>query len=375
MFDVGLPARMSLEPDRLRRLRLAAQQLTPSSAAVDPRAAARAVVGVQAQDLHAARLALRSRVPGLRMSALDDPGLARTWTARGTAHLVDIEDLPWLQGVFGQRNRVRMDEQLAKRGGREIALAMVDDMLAVLSEHPQKRAALLDELAARGHPRLPSRAVNVFVPWAVAHGLIMGFPDGHLRPARQPPVVDDEDEALTTLARRYLAGYGPATEHDMASWSGLPLTVVRRAVSAVGEIERVGGLLALPGVLDSDPPAAPPVQLLAAFDTVMLGYRHRTPLVAAEHDRHVLPGGGMLRPVVLVDGAGAGTWRLDGSGQRRVLRVHSFGARPPATELRPRGAGRGAVPRPARRGGVGRLSASLRRCPAGRWSVGRPRRR
>lgn len=330
---MGLPARTGLEPDRLRRLRLAAQRLTPSSAAADPRAAARAVVGVQAQDLHAARLALRSRVPGLEMSALDDPGLARTWTARGTAHLVDAEDLPWLHVVFGHRNRMRLDEQLDRRGGREIALAMVDDMLAVLHEHPQDRAALLVELAKRGHPSLPSRAVNVFVPWAVAHGLILGLPDGRLRLARQPPGVD-EDEALTTLARRYLAGYGPATEHDMASWSGLPLTVVRRAVSAVGEVERIGELLALPGGLDDDPPAAPPVLLLAAFDTAMLGYRHRAPLVAAEHDRYVLPGGGMLRPVVLVDGAGAGNWRLEGNGQRRVLRVHSFGAEPRATELR-----------------------------------------
>lgn len=332
MTDMGLPARIGLEPDWLRRLRLAAQRLTPGCAAADPRAAARAVVGVQAQDLHAARLALRSRVPGLQMSALDDPGLARTWTARGTAHLVDSEDLPWLHAVFGHRNRLRLDQQLDKRGGSEIAVAMVNDMLAVLNEHPQDRAALLAELAERGHPSLPSRAVNVFVPWAVAHGLILGLPDGRLRPAQEHPVVD-EDEALATLARRYLAGYGPATGHDMAYWSGLPLVVVRRAIAAMGEVDRIGALLALPGALDIDAPAAPSVLLLAAFDTAMLGYRHRAPLVAKEYDRHVLPGGGMLRPVVLVDGAGAGTWRLEGSGQRRVLRVQSFGAEPSAAAL------------------------------------------
>ena len=332
MGDMVAPASASLGPGRLRRLRLAAQRLTPSSAAADPRAAARAVVGVQAQDVHSARLALRSRVPGLEMSALDGPGLVRTWTARGTAHLVDSEDLPWLHAVFGQRNRLRLDQQLDERGGRPIAVAMVDDMLALLNERPQHRAALLLELAERGHPNLPSRAVNVFVPWAVAHGLILGLADGRLGPAQELPLVE-EDEALTTLARRYLAGYGPATEQDMASWSGLPLAVVRRAVGAMGELERSEDLLALPGALDVDAPSAPKVLLLAAFDTVMLGYRHRAPLVAAEHDRHVLPGGGMLRPVVLVDGAAAGTWRLEGSGKRRALRVHSFGADPSAAEF------------------------------------------
>ena len=31
------------------------------------------------------------------------------------------------------------------------------------------------------------------------------------------------DRALAELARRYLAGHGPANERDLARWSGLPL--------------------------------------------------------------------------------------------------------------------------------------------------------
>jgi hypothetical protein len=54
----------------------------------------------------------------------------------------------------------------------------------------------------------------------------------------------------------------------------------------------------------------------------MLGYRTRAPLVAAGDDRHVLPGGGMLRPVVLIDGLAAGTWGLGGS--RRTVAVDWF---------------------------------------------------
>jgi hypothetical protein len=53
-----------------------------------------------------------------------------------------------------------------------------------------------------------------------------------------------------------------------------------------------------------DPPNCP---LLAAFDTLMLGHRTRQPSLAAEHDQHVLKGGGMLKPVALSNGVATGT--------------------------------------------------------------------
>ena len=42
----------------------------------------------------------------------------------------------------------------------------------------------------------------------------------------------------------------------------------------------------------------------------MLGHRTREPFVAAEHDHHILKGGGMLKPVVLSDGSATGTWSI-----------------------------------------------------------------
>jgi len=66
--------------DRLRRMRLAAQRLVPATAARDAAEACRSVVGIQAQDVRAAGLALRSRVPGLERAAIADAPLVRTWT-------------------------------------------------------------------------------------------------------------------------------------------------------------------------------------------------------------------------------------------------------------------------------------------------------
>src|SRR6266568_1122225 len=305
-----------MDDERLRRLRLAAQRLTPATAAADAAAAARAVVGVQAQDVRAASLALRSRVPGLRRAGVNGSGLIRTWTVRGTVHLIDPSDQPWLQAAVGSRNRAFFDAAMRKRGDHDAAVRMLGDLVAVLRERPLDRAALLAELAARGHPGLGQRSVNVLMPWAAAQGLVAGLPDGRYRAAEPVPAVDPE-LALATLARRYLAGYGPATAADFAWWSGLPLGTARRALAALGPVETAGDLLALPGTLDALPAPAPPALLLAAFDTTMLGYRTRAPLVASGDDRRILPGGGMLRPAVLIDGIAAGTWGLAGVGQQR----------------------------------------------------------
>jgi len=322
-----------MDDERLRRLRLAAQRLTPATAAADVTAAARAVVGVQAQDVRAAGLALRSRVPGLRRADVDGSGLIRTWTVRGTVHLIDPSDWPWLQAAVGAGNRARFDREMRKRGDYDVAVGMLDDLVAVLRERPLDRAGLLRELAARGHPGLGQRSVNVLMPWAAAQGLVAGLPDGRYRAAEPPPAVGAE-LALATLARRYLAGYGPAAAADLAWWSGLPLGTARRALAAVAGTEAAGDLLALPGTLAAAPPPAPPALLLAAFDTAMLGYRTRAPLVAARDDRRILPGGGMLRPAVLIDGLAAGTWTLSVTGKRRTVTIGWFRQPAESAELR-----------------------------------------
>lgn len=291
------------------------------------------MIGIQAQDVRAAGLALRSRVPGIERRTIDESGLLRTWTVRGTVHLIAADDLPWLDALMGPRNRRRFDALMAKRGNLELARSILADIVELLSEEPLTRAELLARLAARGHASLGPRAVNIVVPWASAQGVVVGLPDGRFRAAEPPPTVGG-DEALAILARRYLEGYGPAGAADLARWSGLPLGTARRALAAIEGLEEAGGLLALPGALDTEPPPPPPALLLAAFDASMLGWRSREPLVAASHDRRVLPGGGMLKPVVLTRGAASGTWRLSGSGTRRRLEIDSFGPAAPQRALR-----------------------------------------
>jgi len=292
---------MRMDADEgLRRARLAAQRLTPATACTSAEEAARAVIGVQAQDLRAAMLALRSRVPGLTRDAVRASALLRTWTVRGTVHLIAASDRPWLHALLAERN-ARMFGARFERFGivREIN-AMRGDVLELCAERPRARASLLRALVERGHPSLEQGPINTFVPWLSTQGLIVTDTEGLLHASDPPPTVD-HDEALAIIGARYRAGYGPCDAADLAKWSSLPITQARRALEAAGP----------PSEGDAWPIDDPPsCLLLAAFDTLMLGYRTREPFVGAEHDLHILRGGGMLKPVALNDGAATGIWSI-----------------------------------------------------------------
>ena len=126
------------------------------------------------------------------------------------------------------------------------------------------------------------------------------------------------EEAVIELARRYLAAFGPAGPEDWAAWSGLLLTEGRAAWQALADeliaVEAAGRpawlLTAQQMWLDAPPPAAPVVRLLGGYDTYLLGYRTRDLVLAPAYARRIHPGGGIIHPALLVDGAVVGTWRL-----------------------------------------------------------------
>lgn len=286
--------------ERLRRARLAAQRLTSATACATAEEAALAVIGVQAQDLRAATLALRSRVPGLTRGAVRSAPLLRTWTVRGTVHLIAAADRPWLHALLARRNARVFGARFERFGIVEEVNAMCRDVVELCAERPRDRASLLRALCERGHPSLEQGPINTFVPWLSAQGLIVTDIAGLLHAADPPPAVD-HDEALAMLGARYRAGYGPCEATDLAKWSSLPITQARRALEAAGPQNDVDAW-------PTDEP--PPCLLLAAFDTLMLGHRTREPFLAAEHDHHVLKGGGMVKPVVLDGGIATGTWSI-----------------------------------------------------------------
>jgi hypothetical protein len=112
--------------------------------------------------------------------------------------------------------------------------------------------------------------------------------------------------ALAELARRYLAGHGPASDRDLARWAGVPLGMARRGLAQIASLlaDRPDGLADLATRAESADLPAP--RLLGGFDPVLLGWISREPILGDHQD--VVTVNGLFRPFAIVDGEAAGTW-------------------------------------------------------------------
>jgi uncharacterized protein YcaQ len=124
----------------------------------------------------------------------------------------------------------------------------------------------------------------------------------------------DRDAALADLARRYLAAHPPAAPQDFSRWSGLPMADARAGFAALErDLEEVTILRDRTAFIlrGSDASAERVVRLLPAWDNYLLAHRDRALTVRPEQEIGIMPGGGILRPSVMVDGRIEGGWRLD----------------------------------------------------------------
>jgi Winged helix DNA-binding domain len=291
-------------------------QLLAGPPAPDALAAVSRLVGVQAQSMPPARLAVRARTSGLTAADVDRAPLVRTWAMRGTLHLVPAADAEWLVELLGpvfraanrrRRAQLGLDETTCER-----ALPAIERILA--AEGPLARADLVGRLARAGvHVDAATQAAPHLMLYAATSGLIARRTDDtyallaeELRGVR----ANRPAQPVAELARRYLAAYAPADAADFAAWSGLPMAVARDGFDP-------GGPAAGPDTLGEP-------KLLGHWDGLLLGYRRRDLHLDPAHARAVQAGGGILRPIVLVDGRVAGTWRLE----RGVVTVEPFGRRP-----------------------------------------------
>jgi hypothetical protein len=76
--------------------------------------------------------------------------------------------------------------------------------------------------------------------------------------------------------------------------------------------------------LEVTPAPRPTVRLLPAFDPCLLGYRSRDWTLPTKYAWRVFPGGGLLRPALLVDGRVRGTWKIQQRRQTIEVLVEAF---------------------------------------------------
>jgi hypothetical protein len=346
---------ISLSDNHVRLLRQHAQRLTPQEpdAATGVAQVVKDLCGIQAQDASAAALAVRVRSTGLlnddvERAWVQKRSVVRTWGQRGTLHLLATADLSWLLPLFGPvfiaGNRRRyaelgLDEDTLARGVRALRAVLIN-------QGPLTRDELVEHLAHHGI-RLAGQARPYLLQHAALEGIICLGPDRGAKPTYvllsdwlgqgYPGHTLTPESTYAELAHRYLKAYGPATPEDLAAWSGMPISKTRAAWQRIAdqliEVEIAGQpawmLKKHAAWLDEPPLPAPVVRLLPGFDTYLLGYKKRDLAVPPQHAKRINAGGGLLNPVLLVDGRAMGTWKSKQQKHRLDVILQPFNQLPP----------------------------------------------
>jgi hypothetical protein len=313
------PGRRSTPVSPLLLERLHAQ-LLGGNVVPTPEAVVERLLAVQAQDARGFRLAIRARTAGpdvddLEAALTQRRSLVVTWLNRGTLHLVTAADYRWLQPLTTPQLATGNARRLREEG---VSPTQAADAVGVVEEEvaggPRTRSQLAAALAAAGGPSRGQALVHVLIRAALEGRVVRGpvidgehayaAVDDWLGPA---PAPMERDVALARLARRYLAGHGPADAKDLARWAGIPLRDATVGLAAIAdETEPFGDDLVMLGAAKA--PTGSPPRLLGAWDPLLFGWASRTP-ITGDHDAAIVSGG-VFRPFAISDGRAVATWRL-----------------------------------------------------------------
>lgn len=305
-------------------------------------AAVRWMGALQAQDYGQVLWAIGVRTSGsLRTEveqAIADRSVVLTWLMRGTIHCVSAEDASWMVQLFGprllatastRRKQLEIDQEVINRTGTLFYEALRGGQIV-------PRSALMQALAQAGINPQGQRGYHLL--WSLAlEGLICFGP----RQGNEQTFVLLEEwvpnprnlskgEALAELATRYFCSQGPATLHDFAGWLGLPMVDARQgheAIKATLLSEKVAGndLWRSAATYPAASSAPQRVCLLPGFDEYFLGYKDRKAVLATEHLSQICPGtNGIFKPMIVVDGQIAGTWKVKTSTIAATIDVRMF---------------------------------------------------
>ncbi len=325
----------------MRRTRLVALGLAPAlgdaSTPVSALEVTRHLGALQAQDYASGAWSLGVR-SGLTLEqveqAVRDREVVRTWPMRGTIHWVPAEDARWMCELLGAP-RGALATRYAQLGITDAHIEQAGRLFAEHLTEPMSRPDVIALLVEHGIDPTDQRAYHL-----VGHHCMTGLLCQGPLIGKQPSFVlidswvphsrrPSREEALCTMAERYVRGHGPVTEKDLAGWLLKPLGLTREALALVEDRlvrEEVDGQVWISHVDAPQPDGHAGVHLLPQWDEFLLGYKSRDVTLPPEHFHRVVPGRNMVfKPTLVVDGEVAGTWRRAGSGRRTVLEVSPFG--------------------------------------------------
>jgi len=205
------------------------------------------ILGLNAQGAINVQMSLWNRVEDLDTSFISqalyaDRTLVKTWVMRDTVHVIPTMRLPIYRRALEHSLMMEWNRWTVRTGTKESATSwepLYSEVLDALEDSPWTIRQLQDAMGWSGieSRRLLSRLVREMSlrglichaissgPWHHATGYTFARVDKWLPNVNLDSV--SEEEALRSLARRYLAAYGPASIRDCAYWTGMRMREAR----------------------------------------------------------------------------------------------------------------------------------------------------
>ena len=310
-------AERTLTQRELNRALLARQLLLERSRLPIPRVLER-IGGIQDQYAPNAYIRLWSCIEGFRRAdltrALERRTVVQATLMRGTIHIVSRRDYWPLAVAIRAPQRdwwLRVQNPRPHEADLE---RRAEKLRALLADGPRRHDELVEVVG---------RSWELACPWVE---LVRVPPSGtwekrraHLFQTAERWVGPEDVEvapALDQLVRRYLGAFGPASRRDIALWAGVKPGDIAPALERLTlrrfRDESGGELLDVARAPLPAPETPAPVRFLPTWDAVLLVHARRTGVLPEEHRARIFS---TKTPqsvaTFLVDGAVAGTWRLD----------------------------------------------------------------
>ena len=313
------------------------------------------ICGLHAQVLSSAELSLWTRVEdferGMVQRALwEERTLVKTWAMRGTLHLLPASELPVWNAALSSSRRYRAPGFWKRCCG--ITLEEVDRLTEAVGVALDGRVMTREELAAEIGRLTESAALanavaqggwgTILKPAAFAGRLCFAPSVGQRVRFTRPDTwldsaqVADPQTAAATVARRYLAAYGPATYRDLSQWWGGGTSTTRQWITSLGDevcsVDVEGGqawMLAADAREARESAPSGSVRLLPGFDQyVVAASAHAENLFPYALRGRVYRPQGWISPVLLVDGFIQGTWRHEVKSDHVEVKIEPFSTLP-----------------------------------------------
>ena len=304
------------------------------------------VAGLQTQYAPSGYIGLWSRLARFELpdltKALERRKAIQGTLMRSTIHLVSPRDYwPFAVGSCDARREGWLRYHRSRLGEAEIqaAAGLVRSALAGKTLHR-------DELLELVRPHDPTGGTALWNGLAAWIDLVRVPPSGTWKRRRADLYARAEDwvgsasttpeDGMERLLRSYLRGFGPARLSEAADWAGLSITTLRPVVERLQlrrfRDEEGKELLDLPRARLPPPETPAPVRFLPTWDATLLAHARATQILPER-----------FRPLVFstktpqsmstfaVDGAVAGSWRVERTAKKATLTIDAFEKLPRAS--------------------------------------------